>query len=88
MKKSLFRIFIFGFMLLSDLAMFAQLPTEDEDGDLQDEDAPAVKIKKKIIWLAIAGIIYAFYRFKARSKVSLEKPPFEGSRDQNQNLWD
>jgi len=67
MKTSFFKIYIFCFLLLSDFTMFAQLPTDDGDGDLQGDDEPAVAIGKKMLWLIIAGIVFAFYHLKPKS---------------------
>jgi len=64
MKTSIFKTYIFCFVLFSDFFMFAQFPTEDEEGDLQGDDAPAATINGKMIWLAIAGILFVYYRFK------------------------
>ncbi|GEP52265.1 hypothetical protein FNO01nite_29370 [Flavobacterium noncentrifugens] len=64
MKTSLFKAYIFCFAMLSDFIMFAQFPTEDEDGDLQGDDTPAATINRKVVWLAVAGILFVFYRFK------------------------
>lgn len=66
MKTSLFKTYIFCFVLLSDFIMFAQLPTDDEDGDLQGNDEPAVSIDRKIIWLLLAAIIFAYYRLRQK----------------------
>ena len=63
MKISPFKIYILCFMLLSDFMMFAQLPSEDEDGELQDNDEPAVSISRRLIWLAIAGVVFAYYYY-------------------------
>lgn len=62
--KTMFRIYIVVFVLLSDFMMFAQPPTEDEDGDLQDDDTPATFINQKIIWLVIAALMLAWYKLK------------------------
>ena len=74
MKASIFKTYIFCFVLLSDFVMFAQFPTEDEEGDLQGDDEPAATINGKMIWLAIAGILFAFYRFKGSREAGGAKP--------------
>ncbi len=72
MKISPYKIYILCFMLLSDFMMFAQLPSEDEDGELQDNDEPAVSINRKLIWLAIAGVVFAYYYFKKQRKTQAQ----------------
>lgn len=69
MKNTLLKIFIFSFFLLSDVLVFAQLPVDDEDGGLQDDD-PVVPINGKLFWLAVAGIFYAIYIYRKRKQVT------------------
>lgn len=69
MKTSFFKTYIFCFVLLSDFMMFAQLPTDDENGELQGEDEPAASIDRKIVWLIIAGIIFAYYRLRPKTQL-------------------
>lgn len=69
MKNTLLKIYILSFFLLSDFIVFAQLPVEDEDGELQDDDLPGTPINGKLIWLAIAGILFAVYTFKKRKQL-------------------
>ncbi|HEX8562572.1 MAG TPA: hypothetical protein VF676_06300 [Flavobacterium sp.] len=66
MKNTLLKIYIFSFFLLSDFIAFAQLPVDDEDGELQDDD-PVVPINGKLIWLAVAGILFAIYTYRKRA---------------------
>ena len=67
MKTPMFKIYLLCFMLLSNFAMYAQFPTEDEDGLLQEDDAPAAIISQKLIWLVAAGILLALYYFNKRN---------------------
>lgn len=69
MKNTLLKIYIFSFFLLSDVVVFAQLPVDDEDGELQDDD-PIVPINSKLFWLAVAGILYAIYIYRKRRQVT------------------
>lgn len=69
------KIYLYATVMLGDFLMFAQDPgtdLEDENGEIDGsvEDAP---INGKIIWLAIAGIIFSFYYFKNMHKSSTEK---------------
>ncbi len=69
MKNTLLRIYVFSFFLLSDVIVFAQgLPVDDEDGDLQGGD-PVVPVNGKLVWLAIAGILFAVYTFKRKRQI-------------------
>lgn len=65
MKNTLLKIYIFSFFLLSDFIIYAQLPVDDEDGELQEDD-PVVPINGKLFWLAVAGILFAIYTFRKR----------------------
>ena len=47
---------------------FAQ-GTSDGIGDLEQEDPPTANINAKLIWLAIAGIVFAYYTFKKSRSV-------------------
>lgn len=56
--------FLFSFLLL-DFAIFAQGPgTNDEDGALEGDDIPQAPISGKLFWLALFGIVFAFYTYK------------------------
>lgn len=71
MKNTLLKIYIFSFFLLSDFIIYAQLPVDDEDGDLQGED-PVVPINGKLFWLAVAGIVFAVYTIRKRRHVEVK----------------
>ena len=66
-KENLFKFYIVAAMFLFDFAVFAQGgPGDDDDGGgLEDDDAPPVPINGKLIWLAITGIIFAWYIYKS-----------------------
>ncbi len=65
MKNTFFKFCLVCFFLLSDFIVFAQLPVDDEDGDLQGDD-PIVPINGKLFWLGIAGVLFAIYTYKNR----------------------
>lgn len=67
MKTKLFNIYLIGFFLLSDFMMFAQLPTDTPDGDLEGPETP---INGKLIILGIAGILYVYYTFFNKRKLA------------------
>lgn len=70
MKKYL-KIYMFATVLLSDFLMFAQDPgtdVEDEYGNTDGSVEGAAPINGKLLWLAIAGIIFSFYYFKKMQK--------------------
>ena len=63
MKTSILNIYIFIFFLTSDFIAFAQ-PIDDDFGDLQEDDEPAVSINGKLMWLLLCGMLFAFYKYK------------------------
>lgn len=70
MKKDLLKLYILGFVLFSDFLLFAQPGDESDGGDpLEDEDAPQAPINGKLIWLALAGVLFALYVYKNNRKV-------------------
>jgi len=70
MKKNILHFYIFVTVLFSDFLMFAQPGDDDEGGGLEDDDAPQAPINGKLIWLAIAGILFAIYIYKTRRKTA------------------
>ena len=64
MKNTLLKFYITSFCLFTDFIMFAAPGDDSDNGNLEDNDAPAAPINGKLILLAIAGIIFAFYTFK------------------------
>lgn len=66
--KSIYKIYILTFLLLSDFVLFAQPGDDDGGGGLEGDDAPAAPIDGKLIWLAIVSILFAFYYFSKRVK--------------------
>ncbi len=65
MKNSLIKIYLLAFFLVGDFYAFAQPGTDNDGGDLEGED-PETPINAKLIYLAIAGIAFAFYSFTKR----------------------
>ena len=68
MKISIQSFFLLFAFLLLDFVAFAQ-GTSDGIGDLEQEDPPTANINAKLIWLAIAGIVFAYYTFKKSRSV-------------------
>lgn len=64
MKQNLHKLYLLSFFLLIDFVAFAQPGTDDENGDLEGDDPAAAPINGKLIWLAIAGIVFVYYAFK------------------------
>ncbi|UPQ79272.1 hypothetical protein M0M57_00170 [Flavobacterium azooxidireducens] len=64
--KSIYKIYILTFLLLSDFVLFAQPGDDDGSGGLEGDDTPAAPINGKLIWLAIVSILFAFYYFNKR----------------------
>jgi hypothetical protein len=62
--KNIFRTnLLIVFLLLWDVALFAQTGPGDEDtsGTLESEDTPAAPIDSHLIWLGILGTLYVLY---------------------------
>lgn len=66
MKTNLLRIYLLTVFLLSDFLLFAQdTPADNSDtGNLEGNDAPQAPINGKLIWLAVAGLLFAIYTFR------------------------
>jgi hypothetical protein len=71
--KHLFRIYAVLFLLMADFKIFAQVGDDDEDGELEGGDDPAVPINGKIVFLAIVGILFAYYKYKTHQKLQTEQ---------------
>jgi len=77
MTRNFLKIYIFATILLSDIMMFADddpgTGLEDENGDTGgtvEFDSP---INSKLVWLAIAGILFAYIYFKTKDTVTHEE---------------
>ena len=70
MKKNFFKIYILVTVLFSDFILFAQPGDESDGGNLEGDDAPQAPISGKLIWLAIAGILFAIYTYRKKREVA------------------
>lgn len=71
--NKLLKISAFAFILLSNFAVFAQGPggTGDGTGGLEgDGDTTPAPIDGKLIYLGIAGLVFAYYAFRKYRKVA------------------
>jgi hypothetical protein len=66
--KRFYQFYLIAFVLLSDFVMFAQPGDDDGGGGLEGDDTPAAPIDGKLIWLAIAGILFSVYYFKSKQQ--------------------
>ena len=66
--KNIFKLYFLSFFLLSDFVVFAQPGDDDGGGGLEGDDTPAAPIDGKLIWLAIAGILFSLYYFKSKKQ--------------------
>lgn len=69
--KNFFKICLFSFFLLYDFVMFAQPGDDDDNGGgsgLEGTDPAPAPINSKLIFLAIAGIIFVIYKYRAVTK--------------------
>ena len=70
MIRHYLKIYILLSVLLSDFLMFADddpgTGFEDESGDTSGSVDDGVPINGKLIFLAVAGILFAFYQFNNR----------------------
>ncbi|NMH25629.1 hypothetical protein [Flavobacterium solisilvae] len=69
--KNIFRIYLLLFFLLSDFIVFAQ----DDETDINpcvecEDDTQPAPINSKLIWLAIAGILFVLYKRNQLKKLS------------------
>ncbi len=70
MKNKLFKLYILGFLVLTDFVMFAQPGDDTIDGDLEGEDPLPTPINGKLIWLGIAGLLFVVYTIKKNRKIA------------------
>ena len=70
MKNKVIHIFFISFFLLIDFVAFAQPGDNDGSDGLEGNDPPPAPINGKLIWLAIAAVIFAFYTFRKNRKLA------------------
>ncbi len=66
MKKTFLHYYVIATVLFSDYMLFAQPNDETDPGDdpLEGDDTPAAPINGKLLFLALAGILFAYYAFR------------------------
>lgn len=81
MKNNLLKFYMLAFFLVSDFIMFAQDcadPTDPgcEGGEgpplEEPDDLPSGSINAKLIYLAIIGVMFAFYYYNKKKQEQLE----------------
>lgn len=70
MKNNLFKLYILGFFILTDFMAFAQPGDDTVDGGLETDDDPPVPVNGKLIYLGIAGLLFAVYTYRRNKKVA------------------
>ena len=70
MKNKILKIGMNLFFILYGFVLFAQPGNNNGDGDLEGDDAPAAPINGKIIFLAIAGILFAYFTIRNRRDIA------------------
>ncbi len=68
MKSNLLKIYATLMLALVSFLSFAQ-PVDPP----ADEDPPASPINTQLIWLAVIGIVFAFFYLKNQKKTSFKK---------------
>ena len=73
MKKTILQSFLLLTFLFLDFVAFAQPGTNNGDGTLEgdDDDPVATPINSKLIWLAIVGLVFAYYTYKKTRSVEV-----------------
>lgn len=70
MKNNLFKLYILGFFILTDFMVFAQPGDDTVDGGLEGDDTSPVPVNGKLIYLGIAGLLFAIYTYRRNKKVA------------------
>lgn len=70
MKTNLFKLYLLAFFLLNDILLFAQ-GQDQPGGGLEGEDPPVAPINGKILWLALAAILFALYSYRNKIKEAI-----------------
>lgn len=66
--KKLLKFYLFSFILLSDIMVFAQPGDDDGGGGLEGGDPQPAPINSKLILLAIAGVLFVIYSFRKNKR--------------------
>jgi hypothetical protein len=66
MRNKFYYLFITAAWLLVDFKAFAQ---PGSGGGVDDEDPPPVPVNQKLIYLAIAGALFAFFVYRRYKKL-------------------
>ena len=70
MKNKILNFYLLAFVLFSDFKLFAQPGYESDEENLEDdEEAPQAPISGKLIWLALTGILFAYYIYRRNRAV-------------------
>jgi hypothetical protein len=62
--KTLIKYYILIFCLFADFVMFADPGADIEGGGIEDNDPPPAPINGKLLFLAIAGVLFILYTYK------------------------
>lgn len=69
MKNNLFKLYILVFFVFTDFVAFAQPGDDTVDGDLEGNDPLPVPVNGKLVYLAVAGLLYAIYAYRNSTKL-------------------
>lgn len=72
MKQNLYKIYFLTFLLLIDFVAFADDGPGDDDGGggLEGDDPAPAPINGKLIWLAVLGVVFAYYSYRKARKTA------------------
>ncbi|MEY4875471.1 MAG: hypothetical protein RL708_620 [Bacteroidota bacterium] len=68
MKNIALKSYVTFFCFFSNFMLFAQTGDNTGSGDLEADDAPVAPINGKLVFLAVAGIVFALYTFRKNQK--------------------
>jgi hypothetical protein len=68
MKNNVFKLYLLSFFLFTDFISFAQPGQDQPGGGLEGDDPSPAPINGKLIVLAVAAVLFAFYTLKNRRK--------------------
>lgn len=70
MKNNLFKLYILVFFTLVDFVAFAQPGDDTVDGTLEGGDNPPVPVNAKLVYLGIAGLLFAVYTYRRNKRIA------------------